>query len=166
LGAATIESSLAGSKDFVQASVVALGQAVQSVYSIAEKGAHLFAAAQGGGPPGGGKDLDWTVVNRRGETRKQHVMKHGNNNLHKKRHGVFKGDPIKITNIAWNKRANITPITKDGLDFYIIPYPHAGFEGGFAGQGNILNNVTIITESGTNKIITSFPSGSGLPPVY
>jgi hypothetical protein len=127
----------------------------------------LFAAANGGGPGRGGENkLDWTIVNKRGETRNQHVMKHDHNNLQKKRHGVFKGDSIKTTNSAWKQRAGIKPITKDGLDFYIIPYLNAGFEGGYAGQGNVLNNVTIITEAGTSKIITSFPSGSGLPPVY
>jgi hypothetical protein len=57
-----LESSLAGSKDFVQASVVALGQAIQGVYGIAEQGAHLFAAAQDGGPPGGGDNGNWANI--------------------------------------------------------------------------------------------------------
>jgi hypothetical protein len=166
-GVATLESSLSGVKDFVQASVVTLGQAAQGICGVAEQCGHLFAAANGGGPGRGGENkLDWTIVNKRGETRSQHVMKHDHNNLQKKRHGVFKGDSIKTTNSAWKQRAGIKPITKDGLDFYIIPYLNAGFEGGYAGQGNVLNNVTIITEAGTSKIITSFPSGSGLPPVY
>ncbi|MGE7951558.1 hypothetical protein [Lysinibacillus xylanilyticus] len=36
--------------------------------------------------------------------------------------------------------------------------PEAGLEGGSRESGDILNNVTIITEGGTNKIVTAFPS--------
>ncbi|MEK4424980.1 hypothetical protein [Solibacillus sp. FSL K6-1523] len=52
-----------------------------------------------------------------------------------------------------------TPVTQpNGNDKYVIPSPEAGLEGGSRGLGDILNNVTIITEGGTNKIVTAFPS--------
>jgi hypothetical protein len=40
--------------------------------------------------------------------------------------------------------------------------PNSGYAGGYGGQGQNLNAVTIITQTGTNKIITGFP-GNGLP---
>jgi hypothetical protein len=109
------------------------------------------------------RDLDWSIVNKSGESRFEHVMKHGSNNLQKDSHGVFYGDPIKTVNSAWLIKGNIKPITQGGTDMYIIPYKNAGYTGGFSGQGTNLNNITIITKTGSNQIITAFPSGSGMP---
>lgn len=44
---------------------------------------------------------------------------------------------------------------------YFIPYPNSGYAGGYAGQGNNLGYVTIITKTNTNQIITGYPSGLG-----
>lgn len=48
--------------------------------------------------------LDWSITSKKGETRFEHVNKHSDNNLSKKDHGVFYGDPITVTNIAWAKK--------------------------------------------------------------
>ena len=88
------------------------------------------------------------------------------NNLKKENHGVFIGDPVSVTNFAWINKGDIKPVLQSGVDVYVIPYERAGISGGYAGQGSILNNVTIITKRGTNKIITAFPSGAGLPVKY
>ncbi len=102
--------------------------------------------------------LDWSIVSKKGENRAQHVMKHGANDLQKKSHGVFYGDPVKTTNSAWANKGNIEPITKGGVDKYQIPSQNSGYSGGYSGQGQNLNNVTIITKEGTDQIITSYPS--------
>lgn len=46
---------------------------------------------------------------------------------------------------------------------YVIPFANAGYAGGIGGQGENLNSVTIITEGGTNRIVTSYPSYNGVP---
>ena len=76
----------------------------------------------------------------------------------KKDHGVFYGDPIEVTQKAWGNKGDIIPISDKGVDIYHIYRPNAGYAGGYAGQGQNLNFVTIITESGTNRIITAYPS--------
>lgn len=43
---------------------------------------------------------------------------------------------------------------------YIIPYENASYAGGYGGQCNNLNSITIITQKDTNNIITGFP-GNG-----
>jgi integrase/recombinase XerD len=44
----------------------------------------------------------------------------------------------------------------------LIPFANSGYAGGFSGQLQNLNNVTIITQQGMPRIITGFP-GNGLP---
>jgi RHS repeat-associated protein len=103
--------------------------------------------------------LDWSRVNHRGETASQHVNLHGTNDLNKPMHGVFNGNPINITNNAWRNKGNIQPVRQaNGNDLYVIPVPNAGTQGGLRGNGTTLNNVSIITVGGTNRIVTSFPS--------
>jgi len=106
--------------------------------------------------------LDWTIVSKTGETRMAHVAKHGENNLQKEAHGVFFGNPQEVVEKAWAGKGNVTPVLQNGTDVYIIKYQNAGYAGGYSGQGQVLNNVTIITQAGTNKVITAFPSGSGM----
>ena len=107
------------------------------------------------------ENLDWdAVVSRRGETRKAHVALHEANDLSKPSHGVFYGDSISTINKVWDNRGNGYMISEGNTDLYIVPYQNAGYAGGYGGQGNNLNYVTIITQKGTNNIITGFP-GNG-----
>ncbi|WXA79897.1 hypothetical protein LVJ94_28545 [Pendulispora rubella] len=108
--------------------------------------------------------LDWSIVSRSGETREAHVGLHETNNLQKASHGVFHGDAVAAVNDAWSigQEMGIQPVTVNGADIRVIPRPNSGWSGGFSGQGQNLDSVTIVTRAGTNKIITGFP-GNGLP---
>jgi hypothetical protein len=110
------------------------------------------------------KPLDWSIGSKSGESRQAHVSLHGANNLQKQYHGVFYGDPVTVTNEAWAlaQQLGLKPISVGGVDIYVIPRPNSGWMGGFAGQGQNLNCVTIITKKGTHQLITAFP-GKGLP---
>ena len=77
--------------------------------------------------------------------------------MQKQYHGVFCGDAVSTINKAWENRTNGYLLTSDGPDVYIIPFDNAGYAGGYAGQRNNLKSITIVTEKGTNKIITGFP---------
>ncbi|NML34248.1 RHS repeat-associated core domain-containing protein, partial [Paraburkholderia antibiotica] len=102
--------------------------------------------------------LDWSIVSKKGECRCTHVNKHGVNDLQKKDHGVFYGDPTSKINDVWNSKGNIQPINDGSVDIYHIPSQNSGYAGGYAGQGQNLNYVTVVTQAGTNKIITGYPS--------
>lgn len=130
------------------------------MYNFTVGTAHTYFVGDGEWLVHNSNCLDWSIVSKRGETRTQHVMNHGQNNLQKPSHGVFYGDPVSVTNDAWSNRGNIQPITQNGVDIYQIPRANAGYAGGYQGQGQNLNYVTIITRQGTNKIITVFPSKS------
>lgn len=109
--------------------------------------------------------LDWSIVSKSGETRADHVIdQHGDLNLNKPNQGVFYGDPVSTVNDAWNtvQQAGIQPVTNGGTDIYVVPRPNSGYAGGYTGQRQNLNSVTIITMHGTNQVITAFP-GNGLP---
>jgi filamentous hemagglutinin len=109
--------------------------------------------------------LDWSIVSKTGETRAAHInAQHGNLNLQKPSQGVFYGDPVAVTNDAWAiaQTQGIKPITANGVDIYVIPRPNSGYAGGYKGVGDNLNFVTILTEPGTSKMITSYP-GNGTP---
>ena len=109
--------------------------------------------------------LDWSIIGKAGETRAAHInAQHGNLNLQKPSQGVFYGDPVAVTNDAWAiaQTQGIKPITANGVDIYVIPRPNSGYAGGYKGVGDNLNSVTILTEPGTSKIITSYP-GNGTP---
>lgn len=65
-------------------------------------------------------------------------------------------------------KGGISPITRGGTDIWHVPYPNAGYGGGFSGQGTNLNTITIITQTGitqtrTPTIVTGFPSINGFP---
>jgi filamentous hemagglutinin len=113
------------------------------------------------------RPLDWSTVSKSGETRVEHVnIQHGNLKLQKQKQGVFYGDPVRTTNEAWQiaKENKIKPIRDSGVDIYLIPRANSGYAGGYSGQRENLDYVTIITATGTNKIITAYP-GSGAPPL-
>lgn len=100
---------------------------------------------------------DWSRTRHDGYTTQQHVELHNVDDLTKPKHGVFSDDGFTQTNDAWTNKE--PPVTQpNGNDKYVISSPEAGLEGGFRGSGDVLNNVTIITEGGTNKIVTAFPS--------
>lgn len=82
-------------------------------------------------------ELDWDkVVNKKGETRVEHVNKHGVEMPNKKRHGVFNGDPIEMTRQAWKLHESAVPIDDGtGRIVYIIPYKNAGYESGYLNTG-------------------------------
>ena|GEM_PF-1515691 len=96
--------------------------------------------------------LKWT------QYRIDHVNLHGKNDLTKKHHGVFYGKPTSVVNKAWANRGNIKPIAQGNRDVYHIPRANAGYAGGYAGQGQNLNYVTIVVDRKTGEIVTGFPS--------
>ena len=105
--------------------------------------------------------LDWSITKRRtGETRYEHVKLHEVNDLSKESHGVFYGDSVNTINKAWSNKSNGFKISGERVDTYIIPYENAGYAGGYGGQRQNLNTITIITQKDSNKIITGFP-GNG-----
>lgn len=112
--------------------------------------------------------LDWSIVSKAGETRAAHVTaQHGALNLQKPVQGVFYGNPVSTLDDAWAiaQQQGIKPITSGGVDIYVVPRPNSGFSGGYLGQGQNLNSITILTQPGTPKIITGYP-GNGTPLPY
>lgn len=114
---------------------------------------------------GSGRPLDWSIVSKTGESRPDHVAgQHGDLNLQKPAQGVFYGDPYAVTNDAWGivQSQGIKPVTVNGVDMYVVPRPNSGYGGGYSGQRQNLDTMTIITLPGTNRVITAYP-GNGLP---
>ena len=104
-------------------------------------------------------ELDWTRERLDGLTTIEHVELDNNDNRRKKYHGVFADDAITQTNKAWeNKELGTVETQNNGNDKYLIPVPESGLEGGRLGSGDILDKITIITEGGTNKVVTAYPS--------
>ncbi len=94
--------------------------------------------------------LDWdSVVGKNGETRVEHVMKHGSPNPGKVNHTVFNGDPISMTNQAWASKAGVTTFVDRGATIYNIPFANAGTMGE--------NAIRIATIEGTNKLLSAYP---------
>lgn len=105
---------------------------------------------------GTSSELDWNaVLPRSGETRVAHVKLHEKDDPSKYLHGIFTGDAVSTINEAWKRRGS--PTTIGDTDIYIIPYANVGTEGGYAGSGAQLHHVKIVTQKGTNNIITGFP---------
>lgn len=98
--------------------------------------------------------LDWSSI------RILHVKEHSGQNLIKPEHGVFYGDPVKVTNEAWitAQQLKLKPLVINNRDHYIVPRANAGYFGGYSGTRENLNYILLITEHNSNKIITSFPS--------
>ena len=112
--------------------------------------------------------LDWSRMSARtGGNAADHVVQnHGSLSLTKMNQGVFYGNPISVVEQAWDKaqRLGVKPVTIGNRDIYVVPRPNAGYAGGMGGQLENFNHVTIITESGTGRVVTSYPSG-GTPPL-
>lgn len=127
---------------------------VKATYEV-----HTNAVGEGGSTSN--DILDWSITKRRtGETRYEHVKLHEVNDLSKESHGVFYGDSVNTINKAWSNKSNGFKISGERVDTYIIPYENAGYAGGYGGQRQNLNTITIITQKDSNKIITGFP-GNG-----
>ncbi|MBL0319001.1 MAG: hypothetical protein IPP74_06905 [Alphaproteobacteria bacterium] len=92
------------------------------------------------------------------------IEQHGYPNFQKEIQGVFYGDPVSIANDAWSiaQTEGIKPVTVNGADIYVVPRQNSGYAGGYSGQGQNLDTVTIITVHGTNQVIAAYP-GNGLP---
>jgi hypothetical protein len=112
--------------------------------------------------------LDWSRPSpRTGGDAAEHVIdNHGSLSLTKPNQGVFYGDPIAATEDAWSiaRTSSLDPVTVGSRDIYVIPRPNSGYAGGMGGQLGNLDNITLITEQGTNRVVTAFPSG-GTPPL-
>ncbi|WP_423395032.1 filamentous hemagglutinin N-terminal domain-containing protein [Burkholderia sp. LMG 21824] len=123
------------------------------------------ASGKGGADGKTQQALDWSIVSKSGETRPDHVInQHGDLNLQKQAQGVFYGDPVSTVNNAWSiaQQTGIQPVAHGNVDVYVVPRPNSGYAGGYSGQRQNLNSVTIITVHGTNQVITAYP-GNGLP---
>ena len=107
--------------------------------------------------------LDWGGTDPQGLSRKDHVRRHGIDDPSRSTaHGVFNGDPINLTADAWKraKELGIEPQIQGNRLVYDIPYPNAGIQGGnpgLPGHGQTLNTIRIVTEAGSNRVITAFP---------
>lgn len=104
---------------------------------------------------------------RTGGDAADHVMQnHGSLSLTKLNQGVFYGDPIAATEDAWAtaQEAGVQPVTVGNRDIYVVGRPNSGYSGGYSGQLENLDYITLITETGSNRVVTAFPSG-GTPPI-
>ncbi|MFT4193185.1 hypothetical protein, partial [Ottowia sp.] len=112
--------------------------------------------------------LDWSRTSPRtgGDARGHVTENHGSLSLTKPNQGVFYGDPIFVIENSWSiaRQQSINPVTVGNRDIYVVPRPNSGYAGGMGGQLENLNYVTIITETGTARIVTGYPSG-GTPPL-
>jgi len=111
-------------------------------------------------PKDGLGKLDWkSIVSKKGETRQDHIDRHGTPDPDRETHGVFNGDPKTMVDEAWANRGGIKPLD-DGMggQIYNIPYPNAGYESGFIHTGEVMNFITIVVMDGTSQLISAFPS--------
>ena len=142
-------------------------RAIQNAYNIPP--INRISSQRGGIPISSNNidELDWSRISpRTGGDAGHHVrVNHGSMNLSKPTQGVFYGDPIDVVEEAWRnaRRLGIKPINIRGRDYYIVPRSNAGYAGGMGGQLESLDFVTIITEAGTSRIVTGFPSGGTAP---
>lgn len=110
-------------------------------------------------------DLDWSRINHKGEDALDHVMRHDVDMPNRAVHSVFSETSLDQVEDAWSiaKKKGISPYIEDpgnGNWIYDIPYPNAGIAGGVKGAaaGNpILDNIRIVVEPGTNRVVTAFP---------
>lgn len=112
--------------------------------------------------------LDWSRTTlRAGENPAGHIIRnHQSLSLTKPTQGVFFGDSVSAVEDAWSiaSRSGLRPVTIGNRDFYIVPRPDSGYAGGMGGQLQSLDHITIITEAGSSRIVTAYPSG-GTPPI-
>ena len=91
------------------------------------------------------------------ENTNDHIMKHMSDNKTKKTHGVFTIDPIQL-----RYAMDLDSVERQIVymaDIYCFRYDNCGYEGGYEGDGHILNYVTVVTlPHCKERIITMFPS--------
>ncbi|WNY83040.1 RHS repeat-associated core domain-containing protein [Cronobacter dublinensis] len=110
-------------------------------------------------------DLDWSRVNHAGEDALSHVMRHDVDIPNRRVHSVFGDTSLDQIEDAWDivKKQGISPYRElpgNGNWIYDVPYPEAGIAGSVQGAANnhpILNNIRIVVEDGTNRVVTAFP---------
>ncbi len=85
-----------------------------------------------------------------------HMGEHFENNLNKAIHGVFLIQMDSLLEIFRN--LDSYQYQRIGESFtYQIHYPSAGYEGGFFGDGHILNRIVVITRINNRNVITAYP---------
>ena len=106
------------------------------------------------------EELDWNaIISRKGETRIDHINRHGIPRPDRATHGVFSENPVDAVNKAWAKRGTVTPIDDNmGGYIYNIPVENAGYESGLTNTGAKMDYITIITKKNTNELFAAFPS--------
>ena len=114
------------------------------------------------------KDLDYSMIRgKAGHDAMQHIeANHFKIQFNKPKQDMFYSDnPIKVVDDSWAmvRELGIKPVTDRGADIYVVPCNAAGYTGGYGGQLKNLDYITIITKTGTNKVITAFPSGKTPP---
>jgi filamentous hemagglutinin len=111
--------------------------------------------------------LDWSRVSARtgGDVAEHVTLNHGSLSLTKPNQGVFYGSPASTIEDAWAiaQRNGLKPVTDGNRDIYVVPRQNSGYAGGMGGQLENYNYVTIITEAGTNRVVTGYPSGRTPP---
>ena len=132
------------------------------------------AALEGAAVKGAGRTnttaigLDWSRISARtgGDAAEHITLNHGTLSFTKPNQGVFYSNPVSVVDDAWAiaQQNNLKPVTVGNRDFYVVPRPNSGYAGGMSGQLQNFDYVTIITESGTPRIVTGYPSG-GTPPL-
>jgi filamentous hemagglutinin len=85
--------------------------------------------------------------------------------LTKPNQGVFYGNPVATTEEAWviAQQNGLKPITVGNRDIYVVPRPNSGYAGGMGGQLGNYDHVTLITEAGSSRVVTAYPSGGTAP---
>jgi len=128
----------------------------------------VTAAVQRMASNGGISSLDWSRISARtgGDAAEHVTINHGAISLTKPNQGVFYGDPISSIENAWlvAHQNGIKPVTIGNRDVYVVPHPNSGYAGGMGGQLQNYDHITIITEAGTSRVVTGYPSG-GTPPL-
>lgn len=105
--------------------------------------------------------LNWSHVGRDGQNAADHVCNnHSYLKITKEVQGIFYDNPIKATEKAWQTvtEQGINPTKIGHNDVYVVPMPSAGYAGGYTGQRDEYDYVTLVTKAGTNKVITAYPS--------
>jgi len=120
------------------------------------------------GARGGATALDWSRISARtgGDAAEHVTLNHGALSLTKPNQGVFYGNPVSTIEDAWAiaQQNGLKPVTVGNRDIYVVPRQNSGYAGGMGGQLENYNHVTIITEAGTSRVVTGYPSG-GTPPL-
>jgi hypothetical protein len=156
-----------GMQGFGEAGLTAMSLGTYALAKSALTGtARVVRGASGSGAQG--VALDWSRISARtgGDAAEHVALNHGTLSLTKPNQGVFYGKPVSAIEDAWSlaQQSGVKPVTVGNRDIYVVSRPNSGYRGGMGGQLNNLDHVTIITEAGTQRVVTGYPSG-GTPPL-